>query len=271
MDNLVNNRDWFCPKHLSDGGKTCYVWDCGEPARLGYHTCQDPAHEQAESRYSMSKGSTSRRLAACLKHQKIAQTQNEESSEDEEDDCMSDEEKPIEVENEEVAGEGHKDIPAEVKVKVQFGRKKTHNEQLFVAPCGMIIACKTFFRSEAYSSVLEMLKHIYPRQMLLPDHVSYDSSCIIQKMDGDDPYFDNIAFTVDVFHFFCKHSKKDEYCQMHCNPKEHPELVDDDGNGWFFNTSICKQTNNWIGKYLPMCREMRGDKYTFFLDELILC
>ena len=40
------------------------------------------------------------------------------------------------------------------KVRAQFGRKRTHNEQIIVAPCGMIMARETFFGAEAVSSVV---------------------------------------------------------------------------------------------------------------------
>lgn len=40
------------------------------------------------------------------------------------------------------------------KVRAQFGRKRSHNEQIFVAPCGEIIARETFFGAEAVSSVV---------------------------------------------------------------------------------------------------------------------
>jgi hypothetical protein len=35
------------------------------------------------------------------------------------------------------------------KVRAFWGRKQTHNEQLLVNPCGVIVACKTFFHSES--------------------------------------------------------------------------------------------------------------------------
>jgi hypothetical protein len=40
------------------------------------------------------------------------------------------------------------------KIRVQHGRKRTHNEQLFVAPCGVIIARETFYGAEAVGSVV---------------------------------------------------------------------------------------------------------------------
>jgi hypothetical protein len=39
-------------------------------------------------------------------------------------------------------------------LKAQFGRKRTHNEQLFVAPCGVILARETFYNAEAIGSVI---------------------------------------------------------------------------------------------------------------------
>ena len=39
-------------------------------------------------------------------------------------------------------------------LKAQFGRRRTHNEQLFVAPCGIILARETFYNAEAIGSVI---------------------------------------------------------------------------------------------------------------------
>ena len=35
------------------------------------------------------------------------------------------------------------------RVRARFGRKRTHNEQILVAPCGMILARETFYGAEA--------------------------------------------------------------------------------------------------------------------------
>ena len=40
------------------------------------------------------------------------------------------------------------------RICAQFGRRRMHNEQLFVAPCGMIIARETFYHAEALYSVI---------------------------------------------------------------------------------------------------------------------
>ena len=40
------------------------------------------------------------------------------------------------------------------KMKAQFGRRRTHNEQTMVRPCGIICARATFYGAEAVSNVL---------------------------------------------------------------------------------------------------------------------
>jgi hypothetical protein len=44
--------------------------------------------------------------------------------------------------------------PTKRRLKAMFGRRRTHNEQLIVAPCGMIIARQTFFGAEGVASVV---------------------------------------------------------------------------------------------------------------------
>jgi hypothetical protein len=82
-------------------------------------------------------------------------------------------------------------------------------------------------------------------------------------------YFADIGLSVDVFHFNCKHSEKDTYCQENCKPAAFPELINDNG-GWYFNSSVAEQTNAWIGGYHNICREMLVDKFNFFLNEMII-
>jgi len=38
---------------------------------------------------------------------------------------------------------------------------------------------------------------------------------------------------------------------------------------WWFNTSIAKQVNIWLGDFHALCQEMLSVKYNFFLDEII--
>lgn len=102
------------------------------------------------------------------------------------------------------------------------------------------------------------------------NHSIFDNNCSLAKHVQGDSFFDDIGLAVDVFHFKCKHSVNDTFCQEHCNPASFPELIGEDGKGWWFNTSIAEQTNVWFGGYHAICREMVADKYEFFLDEQII-
>ena len=44
--------------------------------------------------------------------------------------------------------------PCHKKIKASFGHRRTHNEELIVAPCGLIIARQTFYGAEGVASVV---------------------------------------------------------------------------------------------------------------------
>ncbi|KAF8810914.1 hypothetical protein BYT27DRAFT_7221761 [Phlegmacium glaucopus] len=156
-----------------------------------------------------------------------------------------------------------------LKIHAQFGHCWTHNEQLFVAPCRMIIAWETFYHAEALYSVIEMIKRTYHLPGTMPDHIFFNNNCSIAKIVKNDPVFKNVGLTVDVLHFNCKHSDKDIFCQEHCNPVAYPELLGENGKTWYCNSSIAEQTNTWLGGYQSICHEMTAHCFNFFLDEMI--
>ena len=52
--------------------------------------------------------------------------------------------------------------------------------------------------------------------------------------------------------------------------------LDEDNNSektkkkrWRFNSSVAEMTNAWFGEFQSIAREMRKDRYEFFLDEMI--
>jgi hypothetical protein len=102
-----------------------------------------------------------------------------------------------------------------------------------------------------------------------PRHIFFDNNCMLKKMVEGDEFFADIGLTIDVFHWSCKHSTQDRFCQQYCNPYGYPELQNDDGYSWYFNSSIAEQTNVWFGGYHAICWEMGVDKFNFFLDEMI--
>lgn len=150
-------------------------------------------------------------------------------------------------------------------VRARFGRRWTHNEQLCVASCGVILGRATFYGSEAPNGVCVRVllncmnltyiyyqtfwKTLFPTKASLPFVLWHDNNCRVMAMLENDPedhpdkhYFDGCALAVDVFHFNCKHKESDEACNRDCNPYKWPELRTDDGN-WRFNSSAAKQAN----------------------------
>lgn len=115
----------------------------------------------------------------------------------------------------------------------------------------------------------EFIKRVYEHNGALPECIFYDTNCKIFQIACHDPFFQNTAFPVDVFHFNCKHSKTDDFCMNNCNPAAFPELKTDDGE-WYFNSSAAEQTNSWLRRYTAICKEMLAYKFNFFLDELII-
>ena len=64
-----------------------------------------------------------------------------------------------------------------------------------------------------------------------------------------------------------KHKESDDDCNRKCNPALFPGLMV--GDKWRFNSSAAEITNAWFGGFQSMVREMRVDRYNFFLDEMI--
>jgi len=155
------------------------------------------------------------------------------------------------------------------RLRARFGRRRTHNEQLVVRPCGVILSRATLYGSEALSGVKEHLKATFPTPESTPEIHAYDDNCKLREHleATGDTYFANTGLPVDVFHFKSKHKLTDVKCQQHCNPAAFPDLVN--GDKWRFNTSICEETNTWLGGYLAIVREMEAHRYSFFLDEMI--
>ncbi|KAF8218781.1 hypothetical protein L208DRAFT_1347395 [Tricholoma matsutake] len=149
----------------------------------------------------------------------------------------------------------HKSDLGNQQPKARFSRWKTHNKQLVVACCGVIVARGAMFGAESISG--DFLKSVYPHLEDLPDVVFFDNNCHLQshlQAQGDN-FFSDVILPVDVFHFKSKHKETDEFCQKHCNPALWPELVDADGK-WVFNSSIAEQVNVWIGGYLAIVCDM---------------
>ncbi|KAG2099283.1 uncharacterized protein F5147DRAFT_582715 [Suillus discolor] len=263
---LSNNHHHFCHLHSGQNDK-CVIIGCDLPIVRGRRTCSTLEHRQVEDTHEL-RGQSRFQLQERLARARTTIATNTSLTDD-----PPDEEEYEFNENTRralPATSSSQDRPGRKKFRAVFGRRRTHNEQLIVAPCGMIIARRTFFGAEGVASVKQFIKEVYAGEdAVKPNHIFFDNNCTLAKLAMGDPFFDNIGLSVDVFHFKCKHSQTDTFCQENCNPEAFPELHRDDGKGWRFNSSVAEQTNNWFGKYHPIAREMLAHKFNFFC-ELIL-
>ncbi|KII92428.1 hypothetical protein PLICRDRAFT_134020 [Plicaturopsis crispa FD-325 SS-3] len=305
---LASVNDHFCPNHR-DRLRVCVVTSCEARVEPGFRTCPDPSHralelyhyEQGKSMFQLKR--RHERTKALRLHDPLptvsqplpnrlpsynelrdelhaspldlrpAETNNESINQeaDGEDGTGIDDDELL------VDADGICDGKPEAgneKVRARFGRRRTHNEELCVGSCGMVLGRGTFFGSEAPNGVRTFWKRLFPTKESLPGVLWYDNNCQIIKMLNNDPpdereYFGNVALPVDVFHFKCKHKESDEVCGLYCNPYNWQELRTEDDKAWRFNSSAAEQTNAWFGGFSSIVREMQVARYNFFLDEMI--
>ncbi|KZO93021.1 hypothetical protein CALVIDRAFT_486523, partial [Calocera viscosa TUFC12733] len=240
---LSSNRARYCSSH-STLESICAVEGCDQRVEDGLRTCSLAEHMLLESNYKAI-GQSFNLLKTQLQLEEVeVATKNVEAKRTEKKD---------------------------VKPMARFARRRTHNEQLVVRPCGIILARGTFYGAEALGS--EFLTTVFPSRRSAPDVLFYDNNCQLHRYIADHPrlqeHFQDTALVVDIFHFKSKHSEKDLYCNRHCNALAYPELFDEESKTWTFNSSACEQTNAWLNNFQPIVREMLPVRYEFFLDEVI--
>lgn len=107
---LARVTDEYCHKHLMEETHCC-VKDCTMPREPGHRTCSEKEHREEENRRKMR--------SRVLKYRKRA-----------------------------ADGEEEKEGRRKKKLKGNFSRRWTHNEQLLVRPCGIVIGRATLYASE---------------------------------------------------------------------------------------------------------------------------
>jgi len=174
---LENNHHRFCPAHYALN-QSCAVVGCTHPIIPGKKTCALPDHQAVENVHN-DRGQARFQLKDRLRRAQLAHPR----------DAL-----PVEVTNiselvedenmEENFDFDRKGLPilattiptngpaTTTKIRAQFGRKRTHNEQLFVAPCGMIIARETFYHAEAIYSVIVSFQSFNLIKDILRDSVN---------------------------------------------------------------------------------------------------
>ncbi|KAJ7351332.1 hypothetical protein DFH08DRAFT_957652 [Mycena albidolilacea] len=267
---LALNRHRFCPHHAPLRDKVCAVEGCETPAEFdqGFKTCSDSNHRLLETNHK-KRDKAMFQLRTHVARPGVANPENAFAAETTAEEI---EELDVPADTTDPACPASKDPSGNRKIRALFGRRKTHNEQIIVRPCGVIVARATFFGSVTVTQTVDMLRKVFRTEGSMPDIVFYDNNCTLYKHLAriNDPLIETVGFPVDVFHWQCKHKKEGVECSYHCSPLQFPELIGADGTGWYFNSSIAEQTNVWLGGFHAILREMGATKFNFFLDEMIL-
>jgi hypothetical protein len=140
---LANNHHRYCLLH-EDRNRICSIKTCERAVIPGRLVCDNGDHVAVETTYKL-RGQAFFQLKDRLARAQIAHP----------DDSTSSERPLVELEDaeEEEFAVRESGSPTGRRLKAQFGRKRTHNEQLIVAPCGIITARETFYGAEAQGSV----------------------------------------------------------------------------------------------------------------------
>ena len=159
---LNNNRHRFCPDH-TDMNNICAVVGCDNGVVPTKRTCSDPTHQETE-RIHTERGQAQFQLKERLARARVAHPNNafvEETDPVEDDGDFDVPEEEFDVVGDHVTVPPIADDALDIagpatkkKIRAQFGRKRTHNEQIIVCPCGIIVARETFFGAEAIPSVV---------------------------------------------------------------------------------------------------------------------
>jgi hypothetical protein len=184
---LTSNRHRFCLSH-THLHLQCAVVGCsaavvenfrlvdGKETSARMKTCSDPVHQEME-RLNSEQSKANFQLSRKLMRQNVAHPNDalserklidlvdlEDSEEWFEIDPEDGQVRMFTVNNPGATGELDMPMPQDPcpskpetgnrKMKAQFGRRRTHNEQVIVRPCGTICSRATFFGAEAVSNVL---------------------------------------------------------------------------------------------------------------------
>jgi hypothetical protein len=154
---------------------------CSKRVVTGYKTCADPEHRACEEHYCLM-GKAMFQLKACLERSKISQPTSaipqdpaetfsaipEDAGEESPHGLLLQDEPVVITMDGEVCPNmatgasplvetdikcPSKPETGNRKVRARFGRKRTHNEELCVASCGVILGRETFFGSEGSKAV----------------------------------------------------------------------------------------------------------------------
>jgi hypothetical protein len=150
---LVSTQHRYCPEH-SEADLLCVVTTCSSFAESGHRTCSQEEHRAFED-YNLEKNKAmfqlKRRLARLNTSQPLNSLPANEPSQDQSANFGLFDDEEIVVDK--VAGCEGKPEEGNQTLHARFRRKRTHNEELCITSCGVILGRATFYGSEAPNGV----------------------------------------------------------------------------------------------------------------------
>lgn len=131
---LASNKDRFCPDH-QDQGNICCVISCCNHIDPGFLTCSEPNHQELDRQCQLgNKGFF--QLCDQLAQQKVTHPDNSFNTKAQ-DDIINELQLPSAAEDPACQ---EKDADGKKRIHAHFGCWQSHNKQIFVCPCGIIVA-----------------------------------------------------------------------------------------------------------------------------------
>ncbi|KAK0217792.1 hypothetical protein IW262DRAFT_1463032 [Armillaria fumosa] len=274
---LATPKDRFCPSH-SDRNNKCFVAGCQEPPDKANHSlaCATPAHREREVELRRCTQKGMKELIARYLRRPRSEAEGSESTGPTVNPTEATTTPGRAAQMEALFGVLLHAPKALNTVVGRLNRKWTHNEQLFVRPCGVIVSRCTFYNAESLTACNDFLKVTFPTSKYpncLPSYIFYDNNCQLLRhaWKQRDTYYNKTGMVIETWHAK-SHKETDEFCRQWCLPSCFSELmtVGHDGKPkWRFNASSAEQANAWFGGYHPIVREMPRCRYNFYLDEMI--
>ncbi|KAF8234257.1 hypothetical protein L208DRAFT_1550813 [Tricholoma matsutake] len=198
---LQNQRDHYCKSHKKTEGQICQIKGCTQVRQKDSCVCGDLQHIEAE-RIHVQHGQARFQLKECLERAWVAHPNDSVAEQQISDDLEVEEDIEIAVA---IQNDACNVDTQWKKLQAQFGWRRTHNEELIVAPCGIVLAWQTFYGAEGVSSVGNFMKNVFCTRPK-PKHIFFDNNCTLKRTFQNDEFFADIGLTVAVFHWSCKHS-----------------------------------------------------------------
>lgn len=160
---LPSQRARFCTEHAAHN-HICVVLGCDATVTEGFQTCTEPSHRTLEDPSRRSSLFILRRRLERLRAHTL------------EDDGDGTTDELIEVDDD---GEcPSKSDEGNVKTRARFGRRRTHNEQLVVATCGVILGRATMYGSEGIDGTRVCIQYSKVSLIYHFAHSACSCSCV---------------------------------------------------------------------------------------------